>query len=76
MSKWLPFARMMQLGDTTCSLPPAWEKKHNVKIAIANTTACEPTMDAVDLSKHAKKIYKKQKFLCLNDANKLKRIWS
>ena len=36
MSKWLPFARMMDLGDTTFSLPPAWEKKHNVKIVIAN----------------------------------------
>ena len=74
MSKWLPFSRKIQLGDATRSLLIAWENKRNVKTSMTSETACESAMDAVDLSKHAKKIDKKQKFSCLNDANKLKRI--
>ena len=62
MSKRLPFARMIQLGDITFSLPTAWENKYNVNIDMAKGNACEPTMDAVYLSKHAKKIEKKKKY--------------
>ena len=76
MSKWLSFARMMYLGDTTCILPPSWQKKHNAKTALINGTQREPEMDVLDLSKHAKKTNKKQKFVCLNDTDELKRNWS
>ena len=56
MPKWLPFTRIMQLGDTRCDMLPAWEKKYNTKIAMARGTPYETTMVAVDLSEYANKI--------------------
>ena len=41
-----------------------------------NGTSCEPVIVAVALIKHANKIDKKQKFLCLNNTDKLKKNWS
>ena len=54
----------------------AYLGKHNVKIAMVNGTSCESVFDEVELRNHDKKIENKQKFMFLNDSDKLKRSWS